>query len=93
MPFAAVTNVKLVGRETAEAQQFLNETLIPRLKAMPGFQTARFMRSEDGATGIGSVIFDTEGNARAALNAMMKERPAEAPPIESTAVYEVVLEV
>ena len=93
MPFAAVTNVKLVGREPAEAQQFLNETLIPRLKAMPGFQTARFMRSEDGATGIGSVIFDTEGNARAALDAMMKERPAEAPAIESTAVYEVVLEV
>jgi hypothetical protein len=93
MPFAAVTRVKLEGRDVAEDQKFLNEMLIPRLKALTGFQSARFMRSQDGTTGAGAVIFDTESNARAALDAMMTERPADAPPIENTAIYEVVLEV
>jgi hypothetical protein len=38
------------------------------------------------------VTFETEDNAKAGLDAMM-DRPAEAPPIESTAIYEVVAEV
>jgi hypothetical protein len=90
MPFAAVTNVKLEGRDPVEGRKFLSEVLIPWLKTLPGFQTARFLRTQDGTTGVGAVIFDTESNARAALDA---DRPAGGPPIESTAIYEVVLEV
>jgi hypothetical protein len=51
------------------------------------------MRSQDRKTGIGSVIFDTESNAKAGLEAMTTDRPAEAPPIESSATYEVFMEV
>jgi hypothetical protein len=39
------------------------------------------------------VVFDTEGNAKAGLDALTTNRPAEAPPVESTAIYEVIVEV
>jgi hypothetical protein len=93
MPFVAVTNVRLESRDAAEAQKFLSEVLVPILKAQPGFQKARFLRSQDGKTGTGAVTFDTESNARASLDRMESERPPDAPPVESSAIYEVVLEV
>jgi len=92
MPFAAVTFVSLQGRDTAGAVSLLNDVLIPRVKALPGFQAARFLRSVDGSSGVGSVIFDTERNARDGLDAMTAARPAGAPPVERTAIYEIVAE-
>jgi hypothetical protein len=71
----------------------LREVLIPRLQGLAGFQSARFLRSQDGATGIGAAVFDTEANAKAGLDAMTTDRPAEAPPVESAAIYEVIIEV
>jgi hypothetical protein len=93
MPFAAVTNVSLEGRDPALGQKMLEEELIPMVKAQPGFRAARFLRSLDGKTGVGAVIFDTEANAKAALDIMTNSRPGEAPPITSTALYEVIVEV
>jgi hypothetical protein len=93
MPFAAVTTVKLDDRDPAEAQKLLSEVLVPMIKAQPGFQSARFLRSQDGKTGVGAVVFDTESNARLCLDRMATERPPEAPQVESTATYEIVLEV
>jgi hypothetical protein len=92
MPFVAVTYVRLEGRDPAEAQKLLSEVLVPRIKALPGFRSARFSRSLDSSTGVGAVIFDTEANAQAGLDAMTVGRPPEAPPVENTAIYEVVLE-
>ena len=92
MPFVAVTNVNLRERDPAEGVTFLNDVLIPRLKTLPGFQTARFVRSLDGQTGVGAVVFDTESNAKASLETMA-DRPPQAPEIVSSAVYEVVVEV
>jgi hypothetical protein len=93
MPFAAVTTVSLEGLDVADREQILKETLIPRIKALPGFQTARFLRSLDGKTGVGAVIYDTEANAKKAVETMTTERPAEAPPVLDRAIYEVVVEV
>ena len=93
MPFAAVTNVNLEARDPADSEEMLREGLIPMIKALPGFQAARFLRSLDGSRGVGAVIFDSEAKAKAALEMMATNRPAEAPPVDSTAVYEVVVEV
>ncbi|HWC37524.1 MAG TPA: hypothetical protein VG476_03295 [Acidimicrobiales bacterium] len=92
MPYAAVTNVNLQGRDRELAEKLLREVLVPRLKAQPGFQSARFLRSQDGKAGVGAVLFDTEANAKAGLDAMTTDRPAEAPPVESTAIYELIME-
>jgi hypothetical protein len=93
MTYAAVTYVNLEGRERADGLKMLNDVLVPRIKSLAGFQSARFLSSPDGKSGIGAVICDTESHARACLDAMAIERPAEAPPVTSTALYEVVLEV
>ena len=92
MPFAAVTTVKLEGN-FEQGQKMLNEVLIPRLKGLAGFQRARFMRSLDGTTGVGAATFDPEANAKAALEAMTSDRPAGSPEVQTTALYEVFLEV
>ena len=92
MTFAAVTYVDLEDRDPADGLRLLNDMLVPRLKAMPGFQSARFLRSPDGKTGIGSAICDSQSHAQECLDAMTVERPAEAPAVTSAAVYEVVLE-
>ena len=94
MPFALVTTVRIEDPDEAHRQKYLTEWVIPRLKARAGFQSARFLRSLDGATGVSAVIFDTESNAKAALDAMATaDRPAEAPKIETTAILEVIREV
>ena len=93
MAHAAVTYVSLEGRDPAAGQKLLEEGLIPMIKTLPGFRAARFLRSLDGKSGVGAVIFDTEANAKAGLEAMTTNRPPEAPPVESTALYEVVAEV
>jgi hypothetical protein len=93
MAFAAVTYVSLEGRDPVESLAVLNDTLAPRLKSLPGFQSARFMQAQDHKTGVGAVIVDTEGHASACLDAMTSERPSEAPPVTSSGIYEVVLEI
>jgi len=93
MAHAAVTYVDLEGRDPAAVQKPLEEGLIPVIKALPGFRAARFLRSLDGKSGVGAVIFDTEANAKAGLDAMTSNRPPEAPPVTSTALYEVIAEI
>jgi len=93
MTFAAVTYVDLEGFDAPQGLELLNDMLVPRLKVMPGFQSARFLRSQDGKTGIGAAICDNQAHAEGCLSAMTAERPAGAPMVTSSAIYEVVLEV
>jgi len=93
MTFAAVTYVDLKGLDAPQGLQVLNDMLVPRLKGVPGFQGARFLRSQDGKTGIGTAICDSQRHADECLSAMTTERPAGAPMVTSSAIYEVVLEV
>ena len=92
MTYAAVTYVNLEGRDRADGLKMLNDMLVPTLKSMTGFQSARFVSSLDGKAGVGTVICDSESHAQACLDAMTAERPAEAPAVTGAALYEVVLE-
>ena len=92
MAYVTVTNVDLSGRQVGEADSFLKDVLIPLIAAQPGFQNARFGRSADGTQGVGAVVFDTEENAKAGLEVMATKRPADAPPVVSTAIYELIAE-
>lgn len=93
MAYAAVTYVNLEGRDSVESLRMLNDTLVPRMKSLQGFQSARFLQSRDRKTGIGAVILDTESQATACLDVLTSQRPAQAPPVTSSGIYEVVLEV
>ena len=93
MSYVAATTVQLQDDiPQAERERMLREVLLPRLRALPGFRNARFLQSSDGATGLAAVMFDTEGDAKAGLDAMTTDRPPGAPPIVATAIYKVVLE-
>jgi heme-degrading monooxygenase HmoA len=89
MPFAVVTRVNLEGRDQEQDRQRLRDEAIPHLKSLPGFQSARFLGSTDGKTGVGVIVFDSEANAKEALAA----RPPDAGPFESEEIYEVAIEV
>ena len=95
MSFAFVTQVQFQeGSDPVVGQKLLESDVIPRVKSQAGFQKGTWFRNTDGKTGIGAVVFDTEANARAAVEAFGSQpRPAEAPTITSTGVYEVVAEV
>jgi hypothetical protein len=94
MPFATVVQVQLTGGGgSAAGEQMLREQLIPRLQTQSGFQSARFFRASDETAGMGVAVFDTEEHAKAGLDAMVNNRPPEAPPVTSSAVYEMFLEV
>jgi len=71
----------------------LREQLVPRMKTQSGFQGANFFRSPDGTTGMGVVLFDTEEHAKAGHDAMVNDRPPEAPPVTSSGIYEMFLAV
>ena len=65
----------------------LNDQVIPVVKQLPGFQRGVWLRSEDGSTGMGIVVFDSEEHAGSAHDGMNTMRPDDAPPITSTAIY------
>jgi hypothetical protein len=94
MPFASVVHVQLTGAGgPAAGEQMLREQLVPSLKVQSGFQSARFFRTPDGTAGMGVAVFDTEEHATTGLDAMVNNRPPEAPPVTSSTVYEMFLEV
>jgi hypothetical protein len=89
MAHALVTTVNLEGRSREEAEQTLNDQVIPAVKQVPGFQRGTWLRSADGKTGMGVVVFESEDAATAAREAMPAMRPADAPPIVSSEIYDV----
>lgn len=87
MAHALVTQVSLEGRQPEDAERILNDQLIPMVKQLPGFQRGIWLRSEDGSTGMGVIVFDSEESVMSALASMDTKRPADAPPITSTSTY------
>lgn len=87
MAHALVAQVNLEGRRPEDAERMLNDQLIPVVKQLPGFQRGVWLRSEDGSTGTGIVVFDSEEHALAARDGLATMRPADAPPITSTAIH------
>jgi len=94
MPYALVAQVQFQdGSDPVVAQKVLESEVIPLVKAQVGFQRGTWFRNVDGTSGIGTVVFDTEANANTAREGIRSQpRPADAPTITSTGVYEVVAE-
>lgn len=94
MPYAFVAQVQFQeGSDPALGQKMLESEVIPLAKSQAGFQKGIWCRNVDGKTGIGTAVFDTEANAKAAGEAMRAQpRGAEQPQIVTAGVYEVVAE-
>lgn len=88
MAHAVVMQVNLVG-DAVEGTKMLDEVVIPRAKAQPGFQRGTWMHS-DARTGTGVIVFDTEEHASAAMGAL--QPPPGGPTVINCAVFEIARE-
>jgi hypothetical protein len=67
------------------------EFVIPTAKSQPGFVRGVWLRSNDGASGRGFVLFDTEEHASAAAELARQGPPPKSPAtMRSVEVFEVV---
>ena len=88
MPYAFITEVEFTDDDLDASRKMLNEGLIPAAKSLPGFQSGVWTRA--GRRGIGTIIFDSEDNAKAGQATLDKNRPAEAPRVTQSGIYEVM---
>lgn len=87
---AAVIRVSI--GDPGQAQQGLEQRVIPRAKGMPGFVAGYWTRSEDGRNGQSLVVFESEDGARQFVEGIQSS-DAEMPEtvtLESAEVREVV---
>ena len=90
MPYAVVVQVRIEpGSDIGHRHAVLNDFVIPQVKELPGFQKGTWLNDGSG-TGTCVVMFDTEGNARAAVEPLT---PANGPAVVSAGVYAVEIEV
>jgi hypothetical protein len=90
MTHAVLIQVKLDPNSDIEHRHsILSDFVIPEAKALPGFERGTWMNDGVG-TGTCVVMFDSEDNAKSAVTALT---PAVGPPVISSAVYEVEIEV
>ena len=82
--------VRSTVHDVEHGRNFLREQVIPRLSQAPGFVGAQWVRLE-GGTGTGMMTFESEEQARAAVEQLQTNPPPEsAVTINTVEVGEVV---
>ena len=82
--------VRSTVHDVEQGRKFLQEQAIPRLSQAPGFVAAQWVRLE-GGTGTGMLTFESEEQARAAVEQLQTNPPPEtAVTINTIEVGEVV---
>jgi hypothetical protein len=81
--------VSVTINDGEEATQHLRNEIVPRVKQAPGFVAGYWVRIEGGDKGRGTIVFDSEDNARAVAD-QIQQAPGEAVTLDSVDVGEVV---
>jgi hypothetical protein len=90
MSYAVVIQVEIDPEsDRGHRQAILNDLVPPRTRALPGFESGLWM-NDGGGTGTCVVVFDSEIQARNAVDSL---NPAGDPPTLTCGVHEVELEV
>jgi hypothetical protein len=84
---AVVLKVSINDLDTAT--QFLNDQVVPRASAAPGFVAGYWTRSADNSNGLSMVVFESEEAARAASEQLQSTEP-EGVTIDNVELREVV---
>jgi hypothetical protein len=83
--------VRVTIKDYDVARQGLRDDVVPRVSQAPGFVSGYWTRSDDGANGLGLVVFESEQAARAAAERIQSDNPTpDAVTVESVEVREVV---
>lgn len=86
-----IVTVDIDAARRDEALNLLHEFTIPTAKSLTGFVRGVWLRSDDGTTGRGVALFDTQEHAQAAAEAARQGPPPGAPvTVQSVEVFEVV---
>ena len=87
MAHAVVMQVQLpVDGDTEQAQQMLEERIVPHAKSQAGFMHGTWMH-DGGHSGMGVVVFDTAEHAAAAMETL--KPPPGGPELLSSVVWEI----
>ena len=90
---AVIVRVTIDAGRGDEATKTLHTEVVPMAKSSEGFVRGLWLRSSDGDTGRGVIVFDSEEHARAAAERAATETVAGRPvKFESVEVVEVVAE-
>jgi hypothetical protein len=92
--YGVIVEVKIDPNRSDEAQQMLDEIVVPMAKALAGFGSGKWLRSLDGDEGRSLLLFESEDAAKAAAEEIRSQGP---PPgvavtLERVAAYEVLAE-
>jgi hypothetical protein len=92
--YGVINEVEIDSTRKEEAEQLLQEIVVPRAKALAGFRGGRWLRSLDGTRGRGLLLFDSEANAMAAVEQIRTQGPPPGAPVTPVNVgaYEVLAE-
>jgi hypothetical protein len=75
-----MVSVKITGGGSDEV---LQSTVVPRVKAQPGFVSATWLRAADGSTGMSLALFETKEQAE---DAAKNVQPPPGSPVTITSV-------
>jgi hypothetical protein len=90
---AVIVRVKIEPGQGDEATKTLHTEVVPMAKSSEGFVRGLWLRSRDGETGRGVIVFDSEEHARAAAErAAMTTTEGRPVRFEGAEVVEVVAE-
>jgi hypothetical protein len=92
--YAVIVRVEIDATRLDEADKLLHATVVPRVKSAEGFVRGLWLRSTDGQTGRGLVVFDSEEHAQAGAEQARQQAPPPGAPVtfQSAEVVEVVAE-
>jgi hypothetical protein len=84
---AVIVSVTIKNGE--QATTYLRNEIVPRVKQAPGFVAGYWVRIAGGDKGRGTIVFESEDNARAVAD-QIQQAPGEAVTLDSVDVGEVV---
>ena len=81
--------VKVTINDLEPATEFLNNEVVPRASAAPGFVAGYWTRSDGGDNGLSMILFESEDAAQGAVQQMQSTEPTGVS-IDSVELREVV---
>ena len=90
--FGMIIEVRVDPTSEDEARSMVHDFVVPKARALPGFQGGHWLRALEGDVITEVFTFDSEDNARAAASLVLTEGPPPGAPVtlHSVAAYELI---
>jgi hypothetical protein len=90
--FGVIIEVRVDPKREEEARRMVHDFVVPKAKALPGFQGGHWLRALEGDVLREVFTFDSEDNARATASRVRSEGPPPGAPVtlHSVEAYELI---